>query len=58
MCEKDKWQIPDPPLTTSPVGKSRDEAITSLDLDLVLLPGVAFDPMGGRLGHGKGYYGK
>lgn len=26
------------------------------DLDLVMVPGTAFDPRGGRMGQGKGYY--
>lgn len=53
---QDKWQIPDPPLVLSN-GDLRQDPIEALDLDLILLPGVAFDRTGGRLGHGKGYYG-
>lgn len=33
----------------------QNEAYTG-DFDLIVVPGVAFDPQGNRLGRGKGYY--
>ncbi|KAM4593644.1 5-formyltetrahydrofolate cyclo-ligase [Odontesthes bonariensis] len=35
---------------------SREEALTSGGLDLILMPGLGFDRFGKRIGRGKGFY--
>ena len=42
------FEVPEPPPTTP--------LVPWAELDLVLVPGLAFDPMGRRLGRGRGYF--
>lgn len=47
---RNKWGIPEPPLDVD------HTAAKPGDIDLLVVPGLAFDDQGGRLGQGKGYY--
>lgn len=49
--ERGAYDIPEPPLDPN-----RRRAPDDVSLDLVVVPGVAFDLSGRRLGHGKGFY--
>ncbi|TRM62247.1 5-formyltetrahydrofolate cyclo-ligase [Schizophyllum amplum] len=48
------WGIKEPELHW--LGSPRQSALEAPGIDIVLVPGVAFDRSMSRLGHGKGYY--
>lgn len=56
----DKWGIPTPeaasiPFRTRSLGRSSEAGDISR-LDMIVVPGIAFDQERRRLGHGKGFY--
>lgn len=38
------------------IGEPQTNAISIADISVVLVPGVGFDTMGNRIGHGVGFY--
>ena len=51
--EPGTWGIPEPPAARRDDPERR---VPPDSIELVVVPGLAFDPRGRRLGHGKGYY--
>ncbi len=49
------YDIPEP---APRLRRRPDRVALGRDVDFALIPGVAFDSRGGRVGHGKGYYDK
>lgn len=50
-----KWKIPEP---SEDLALSREDGVTEGDIDVVVVPAVAFDSNCNRLGHGRGHYGE
>jgi 5-formyltetrahydrofolate cyclo-ligase len=48
---KNSWGIPEPS-----IADKRLDSFEANGLDVVLMPGLAFDRNGNRIGYGKGYY--
>lgn len=48
-----KWGILEPPISR---WQEKAKLVSPQELDIILVPGVAFDRQGGRLGNGAGYY--
>lgn len=48
----DRWEIPEPPASLQSLTSEHIAATPTI----ALIPGLAFDRSGGRLGRGKGYY--
>lgn len=49
-----KWKIPEP---SEELVLSREDGTFAGDIDVVIVPAMAFDARCNRLGHGRGYYG-
>lgn len=50
-----KWKIPEP---SEELVLSREDGVFAGDIDVVVVPAMAFDKGCNRLGHGRGYYGE
>ena len=55
MWPRNKWKIPEPPVLEGEEQLAYADGAASA-IDLLIMPGVAFDRLGNRLGQGKGYY--
>ena len=51
--EPGTWNIPEPNRRLRSLPEKQSQVT---ELDVIIVPGVAFDRRGGRIGHGKGYY--